>query len=174
MEFVCLWDHKDGVSHPEYPVCGTRLRSRRPTPVNCISSGCSPSKEHAFSRAHGAPAYPCSPGLTRFLRCKVGLGFRRAYGGRKILRNTVPTPFPLGKIRFPCSFHMPVGCYEVIGAHPYPAAFQRTCIFLRPRRPCLPWRLRTHEVPKAQGWAGVPSRIRRPGILRNTVPTPFP
>ena len=34
---------------------------------------------------------------------------RRAYGGRKILRNAVPTPFPLEKSRFPHGFPLPVG-----------------------------------------------------------------
>ena len=60
-----------------YHVCGTRLRSRRPTPVNGIASGCSNS--------------------------------------------------------------------------------------LRPRRPCLPLQYQVAYVPGVQGWAGAPSRIRRPG-----------
>ena len=46
--------------------------------------------------------------------------------------------------------------------HPYPATLQRTCIFSRQRRPCLPLRHQAAYVPEAQGWAGVPSRIRRP------------
>ena len=52
------------------------------------------------SRADSAPACPCVSRAHEVPRCKVGLGFRRAYGGRKILRNAVPTPFPLGESYF--------------------------------------------------------------------------
>ena len=56
--------------------------------------------ERVFPCVAGTPAYPCGSRLHTFLERKVGLGLRRAYGSRKILRIAVPAPFPLRKCTF--------------------------------------------------------------------------